>query len=89
MPNLPFDTNQPAQMKGLEGYQIDPLFTVGDTIGSYTPAGILDGIGAYSLNETTVRLFVNSELGNTAGYKYILENGTELPGARVQYFGSC
>jgi hypothetical protein len=58
MPNMPFDTNQPSQMQGLEGYTIDPLFTVGDTIGNYIPAGILDDIGAYSLNDTTVRLFV-------------------------------
>ena len=86
MPNTPFDTNQPSQVKGLEGYTIDPLFTVGDTIGSYTPAGILDGIGAYSLNDTTVRLFVVNEIASTDGYKYTLENGTQLSGARVNYF---
>ena len=86
MPNTPFDTNQPSQVKGLEGYTIDPLFTVGDTIGSYTPPGILDGIGAYSLNDTTVRLFVVNEIASTDGYKYTLENGTQLSGARVNYF---
>ena len=86
MPNTPFDTNQPSQVKGLEGYTIDPLFTVGDSIGSYTPPGILDGIGAYSLNDTTVRLFVVNEIASTDGYKYTLENGTQLSGARVNYF---
>jgi hypothetical protein len=86
MPNTPFDTNQPSQVKGLGGYTVDPLFTVGDTIGSYTPPGILDGIGAYSLNDTTVRLFVVNEIASTDGYKYTLENGTQLSGARVNYF---
>jgi serralysin len=86
MANTPFDTTQPSQVKGLDGYTIDPIFTVGEKIGDYVPPGILDGIGAFSLDDTTVRLLVNHELGNTVGYKYTLENGTQLPGARVSYF---
>ncbi|NUN65071.1 hypothetical protein HCU40_09965 [Pseudanabaena biceps] len=86
MATLSFDTAQPAQTIGLGGYTIDPLFTVGDKIGTYVPPGILDGIGATSLNDTTVRLYVNHELGNTAAYKYTLANGTQLSGARVSYF---
>ncbi|NJR14847.1 MAG: DUF839 domain-containing protein [Calothrix sp. CSU_2_0] len=86
MANTPFDTTQPSQVKGLNGYTVDPIFTVGDKIGDYVPPGILDGIGAFSLNDTTVRLLVNHELGNTVGYKYTLENGTQLPGARVSFF---
>ena len=86
MPNLPFDTNQPAQVQGLEGYKVDPIFTVGDTIESYTPPGILDGTGAYELDDNTVRILANHELGNTVGYQYTLANGTQLPGARVSYF---
>jgi serralysin len=83
---LSFDTTQPSQVKGLNGYTVDPIVTVGDKVGNYALPGIPDGIGAYSLNDNTVRLLVNSELGNTVGYKYTLKNGTQLPGARVSYF---
>ncbi len=86
MAALSFDTTQPSQVKGLGGYTVDPIFTVGDKIGDYVPAGILDGIGAFSLNDTTVRLYVVNEVANTVGYKYTLANGTQLPGARVNYF---
>jgi hypothetical protein len=81
-----FDTTQPSQVKGLNGYTVDPIFTVGDKIGDYVPPGILDGIGAYSLNDTTVRLLVVNEIAATDGYKYTLKNGTQLPGARINYF---
>lgn len=81
-----FDTVEPAQMKGLEGYSVDPLFTVGETYGVYTPTGIFDGLGAYALNDMTVRVFANSEIGSDAGYAYELANGTELAGARVHFF---
>ena len=86
MANTPFDTTQPSQVKGLNGYTVDPIFTVGDKIGDYVPPGILDGIGAFSLNDTTVRLLVNHELGSTVGYEYTLKNNTKLPGARVSFF---
>jgi len=86
MANTPFDTTQPSQVKGLNGYTVDPIFTVGDKIGNYVAPGILDGIGAYSLNDTTVRILVVNEVGATDGYKYTLKNGTQLPGARVNYF---
>ncbi|MEI6445858.1 MAG: hypothetical protein WCO29_22685 [Nostocales cyanobacterium ELA583] len=83
---ISFDTTQPSQVKGLNGYTVDPIFTVGDKIGDYVPPGILDGIGAFSLNDTTVRFYVNHELGSAVGYKYKLQNGTELTGGRVSYF---
>ena len=86
MANTPFDTTQPSQVKGLNGYTVDPIFTVGDKIGNYVPPGILDGIGAFSLNDTTVRILVVNEVGAADGYKYTLKNGTQLPGARVNYF---
>ena len=86
MATLSFDTTQPSQVKGLGGYTVDPIFTVGDKIGDYVPAGILDGIGAYSLNDTTVRLLVVNEVASTDGYKYTLKNSTQLTGARVNYF---
>jgi serralysin len=86
METLAFDTTQPSQVKGLNGWTVDPIFTVGETIGGYTPTGIPDGIGAYSLNDTTVRFLVNSEIGNTVGYKYTLKNGLQLPGSRISTF---
>jgi secreted PhoX family phosphatase len=93
MTTLSFDTTQPSQVKGLGGYTVDPIFTVGDKIGTYVPPGILDGIGAYELNSTTVRIYANHEIGtvsstdlNVIGYKYKLSNGAELGGTRVSYF---
>ena len=86
MSNISFDTNQPSQMQPLEGYRVDPLFTVGETLGDYTPIGILDGTGAFSLNDTTVRVLVNHEVSNNVGYKYTLTSGAELTGARISYF---
>ncbi|MEA5553741.1 alkaline phosphatase PhoX [Anabaena cylindrica UHCC 0172] len=86
MTNTPFDTTQPAQVQGLDGYTVDPIFTVGDTINDYTPPGILDGTGAFELNATTVRVLVNHELANNVGYNYTLESGASLPGARISYF---
>ncbi|MBJ7900130.1 MAG: hypothetical protein GC158_09465 [Cyanobacteria bacterium RI_101] len=87
MSNTPFETNQPSQMQALEGYEIRPLFTVGETIDGYVPPGILDGAGAYKLDDTTVRIFVNHEISvASGGYAYTLESGVELRGARVSYF---
>ncbi len=83
---MAFDTNQPAQISGLNGYTVNPIVTIGDTIGDYTPPGIPDGVGAYELDDNTVRILVNHELGATSGYAYSLANGTELAGARVSYF---
>jgi serralysin len=82
---LSFDTTQPSQVKGLNGYTVDPILTVGDKVGNYALPGIPDGIGAFALNDTTVRVLVVSEIGNTVGYKYKLKNGLELPGARANY----
>jgi serralysin len=82
---LSFDTTQPSQVKGLNGYTVDPILTVGDKVGEYAIPGIPDGIGAFALNDTTVRVLVVSELANTVGYKYKLKNGLELPGARANF----
>ncbi len=91
MADFTFDTNAPSQVKGLNGWTVDPIFTVGEKIGTYVPPGILDGIGAYELNSTTVRIYANHEIGTdtagaTIGYKYKLSNGAELGGTRVSYF---
>ena len=93
MATLSFDTTAPSQVKGLNNWKVDPIFTVGEKIGTYVPPGILDGIGAYELNSTTVRIYANHEIGtvsstdlNVIGYKYKLSNGAELGGTRVSYF---
>jgi serralysin len=80
-----FDTTQPSQVKGLNGFTVDPILTVGDKVDNYAIPGIPDGIGAFALNDSTVRVLVVSELSNTVGYKYKLKNGLELPGARASY----
>ena len=85
------DTNQPAQMNGQNGYSVDPLFTIGETVkegsqGVYTPPGILDGLGAYTLDDNTVRVLANHELTADVGYPYLLASGAALTGARVSYF---
>lgn len=83
---MSFNTNEPSQMQGLDGYSVKPLFTVGETINDYAPPGILDGTGAYKLDETTVRVLVNHELADDVGYRYELASGAELTGGRVSYF---
>lgn len=87
------DTNQPAQMIGLNGYTVDPIFTVGEIFageiqGDYAPPGILDGLGAFRLDEDTIRVLANHELRPSQGYTYTLDNGkgAELTGARVSFF---
>ncbi len=80
------DTAQPAQMTGLNGYTVDPFFTIGEQFGDYAPPGILDGLGAFALDDDTVRVLANHELRNSEGYAYTLANGTQLTGARVSFF---
>jgi len=90
VPVVGFDTDEPAQMTGLNGYEVDPLVTIGEEINGYAPTGILDGIGAYALDENTVRVLVNSELNDNDGYLYTLNAGTEdelqITGTRISYF---
>ncbi len=87
------------------GYVVNPVFTMGDTIeastgalnptsaGNFSPVGTPDGLGAYALNSTTIRVLMNHEIevpttGTTpAAYPYTLANGTVLAkgGARITY----
>jgi hypothetical protein len=80
------DTEQPAQMTGLNGYSVDPIFTIGESFDGYTPPGILDGLGAFALDDDTVRIFANHEFSADLGYAYTLASGAEITGARVSYF---
>ncbi len=44
-----FDTTRPPQLVPTEsGVEIDPILSVGDTIGGYQMSGIPDGLGAFS-----------------------------------------
>jgi hypothetical protein len=64
-------TVEASKMVPAGGAVITPLITVGETVddgagGSYLMRGIPDGIGAYELDQDTVRFFVNHEFGRTA-----------------------
>ncbi|BAQ66145.1 choice-of-anchor I domain-containing protein [Geminocystis sp. NIES-3709] len=83
--------NQPAQVQGLETFEVEPVFTVGEIVANgngeyYVPPGILDGLGAFALDDDTVRVLANHELSSDAGYAYTLANGTQLTGGRVSFF---
>ena len=93
-------STEPAMLAGENGFDVVPLITVGETLhgttgalnpatgGSYTPVGNFDGIGAYRLDASTVRVLVNHEVGSAAGYS--VSNGAggsvALDGARISYF---
>jgi len=83
---------------------VNPIFTMGDTIlnstgamnassaGSFSPIGTPDGLGAFSLNASTVRIIMSHEIAmplsaGLAGYAFTLANGTVLNkgGSRLTY----
>ena len=68
-----------------DSWEVVPLFTVGESIGGYYPPGILDGTGAFLLDDDTVRVLTNHELSAKLGYPYDLANGVSLTGARISY----
>lgn len=68
------------------GWSVQPLFTVSETIGGYQPTGILDGVGAFPLSPTRTLITVTSELNPGNGYAYTLRTGTQLTGARIHSF---
>jgi glycerophosphoryl diester phosphodiesterase len=97
------DVAEVASMaKGLNGYTVQPILTIGETLsgtsgalnpstaGDYTPVGILDGLGAFKLNNLEVRVLANHELLNFRGNSYEVSNGQggtfSMTGARVSYF---
>ncbi|MFM2314469.1 MAG: hypothetical protein RLZZ04_3745 [Cyanobacteriota bacterium] len=79
------DTKQPAQAKGLNGYEVDPILTIGEEVNGYALPGVPDGLGAFALDDDTIRVFINHELAPEKAYTYNLDNGTELTGARVSF----
>lgn len=90
-----FSSKDPvSMMKGQGRWEVFPLLTIGERFASedprfadqgYQPVGALDGLGAYRLDERTVRVLVNHELKGKSGYPYRLDNGTTLTGARISF----
>lgn len=90
-----------SMVDGRNGYGAEPLLTIGESVegsgaftgqsGSYTPVGIPDGLGAYKLDDDTVRVFMNHEIAE-GGAAYTVNNGVQgtgplsLTGARISYF---
>ena len=83
-----------SMMSGQGTWEVLALLTVGDhlpsrdsrfTAQAYQPVGGLDGLGAYRLDDDTIRVLVNHELEGKAGYPYRLGNGTTLTGARISF----
>lgn len=77
-----------SMMAGENGFEVEPIFTVGEEINGYTAPGVLDGLGAFELNDDTVRVLANHELLNNRGYEYEVnpDNPFTLTGARISYF---
>ncbi len=67
------------------GYATQSLYTIGESVAGFSATGIPDGQGAYRLNSNTIRILVNSEIGNDKGYSYLLASGAELKGARINF----
>ena len=89
-----FASNDPPMMNADGAWEARALLTIGDHLPSrdrrfaeqaYQPVGAPDGLGAYQLDEGTVRVLVNHELDGKAGYPYRLDNGTALTGARISF----
>jgi len=64
------------------------VHTIGEgPINGFSPPGILDGLGAYKINQSTVRILANTELPANQGYPYSQDDTViDLTGARVVYF---
>ena len=83
-----------SMMNGQGTWEVLALLTIGDRLPSrdsrftdraYQPVGALDGLGAYRLDEGTVRVLVNHELDGKTGYPYRLDSGATLTGARISF----
>jgi len=81
-----YEVNDLSMVDGLDGWTADPIHTVGASYDGYTPPGVLDGLGAYELDDSTVRVLANHELGFNRGYPYTVNGSLSLLGARVSYF---
>jgi len=80
----------PSMMRGdtpatNNGWEVTPLYTVGEKIDDYMPPGVMDGLGAFKIKKNTVRVLVNHELRTKQGKPYKLDSGVVLTGARISY----
>ena len=86
-----YGINALSMADGVDGWEVDPIHTVGQGYPAddptYTPPGVLDGLGAYQLDDSSVRVLANHELNHNVGSAYDV-NGQSgmLTGARVSYF---
>lgn len=96
-----WQTQEPAQMRGdLPGttgeFTATPLLTIGEgSVGNsfnvqnygYEPIGLLDGMGAFLKDKSTVRVLANHEASSSRGCPYqIGASGPTVTGARISYF---
>lgn len=80
-------SEDPMLVPEADGWSNVAISTVGETIGGYTPPGLLDGMSAYpARGRGVMSVFVNHELRSNVGYPYTLANGTELTGARISRY---
>ncbi len=69
------------------GFSSQVLLTTGESVGSFRPPGVLDGMVAFQATEPgSMDLFVTHELEASEGASYRLANGTELRGSRITRF---
>lgn len=76
----------PSFINSLNGWKSTSVFTVGGNINGFKPLGLMDGLGAINLNDSTFRLFINHEASSDMGNRYSLQNGLRLSGARITFF---
>ena len=63
----PSSSKAPYLESNIIGGKQTAIMTVGDSIGSYKMAGLLDGLGAYDNGNGTFTVLANHEMGNTLG----------------------
>lgn len=78
-------TKSPAQLSGLLQWNVQPLFTVGESISGYTPPGAMDGIGAMKISNTSMRFYISHNIRTVSSYPYQLANGLQLNGSRISF----
>lgn len=99
---VPAGASGDSMAEGVSGWTVHDIFTVGETLsgttgainpttaGDYAAAGKLDGLGAYELDEYTVRVFANHELNHFQGHGFEVSDGDggtfSMFGARISYF---
>jgi len=63
----PSTTVTPYMIAAAPGVSVTSILTVGDVVGSYTMAGLGDGMGVYDNGNGTFTALLNHEMGSTQG----------------------